>query len=98
MKWAFTCREKEYFTLDVDHSILVTDAFVRLYEQGLVYRDTRLVNWCCHLQTVISDIEIEHVQVSGPTTLQLPGGVCLRLGNTFIREYLCNQEATKCIY
>jgi valyl-tRNA synthetase len=54
---------------------MVTEAFVRLFDAGLIYRDTRLVNWCCQLQTVISDIEIEHMQVDGPTVVTLRDGM-----------------------
>ena len=43
----------------------VTTAFVRLYEQGLIYRDKRLVNWDPHFQTAISDLEVENVEVDG---------------------------------
>lgn len=41
----------------------------------MIYRDTRMVNWCCQLQTVISDIEIEHTQVEGPAVLTLRDGM-----------------------
>jgi valyl-tRNA synthetase len=51
----------------------VTEAFVRLYEQGLVYRDSRLVNWCCKLNTAISDIEVDHKPIEQPTKLKIPG-------------------------
>ena len=44
--------------MDSSHREAVVEAFVRLHEQGLIYRSERLVNWCCHLQTVISDIEV----------------------------------------
>jgi len=51
----------------------VIEAFVRMYEKGLIYRDTRLVNWCCHLNTALSDQEVEHIDLSGPTMLKVPG-------------------------
>mmetsp|Transcript_45243 Transcript_45243/g.60035 ORF Transcript_45243/g.60035 Transcript_45243/m.60035 type:complete len:648 (-) Transcript_45243:627-2570(-) len=44
-----------------------------MYEKGLIYRDTRLVNWCCHLNTALSDQEVEHIDLSGPTMLKVPG-------------------------
>ncbi|RUS29685.1 tRNA synthetases class I-domain-containing protein [Jimgerdemannia flammicorona] len=47
-----------FFTLDEPRSEAVRSAFVRLFDDGLIYRDTRLVNWCCALETVISDIEV----------------------------------------
>jgi len=53
------------FTLDEDMSTAVREAFVSLYERGLVYRGARLVNWDCKLQTAISDDEIEYKQQKG---------------------------------
>lgn len=47
------------FTMDEDLSRAVKEAFVRLYEQGLIYRGTRLVNWDVVSQTVLSDLEVE---------------------------------------
>ncbi|CAJ0837622.1 9038_t:CDS:10 [Entrophospora sp. SA101] len=46
-----------YFTMDETRSQAVKKAFIKLYNDGLIYRDNRLVNWCCALETVISDIE-----------------------------------------
>lgn len=54
-------------------SSAVTEAFIRLYECGLIYRSNYLVNWSCVLQSAISDIEVEHLQVSGPTYIPVPG-------------------------
>jgi valyl-tRNA synthetase len=53
------------FTLDPDLSRAVREAFVRLWEKGLVYRGARLVNWDCVLQTAISDDEIEYAPRKG---------------------------------
>src|SRR5690606_32104809 len=47
------------FTMDPDLCRAVTEAFVRLYEEGLIYRGTRLVNWDVASQTVLSDLEVE---------------------------------------
>jgi valyl-tRNA synthetase len=47
------------FTMDPDLSAAVREAFVRLYEEGLIYRATRLVNWDIVAQTVLSDLEVE---------------------------------------
>ncbi len=47
------------FTMDPDMTRAVTEAFVRLYEEGLIYRDTRLVNWDVESQTVLSDLEVD---------------------------------------
>ena len=51
----------------------VKEAFVRMHADGLVYRDNRLVNWCCRLKTAISDIEVDHIDLEGSTTLAVPG-------------------------
>ena len=51
---------KERFTLDEGLSRAVRTAFVRLYEKGLIYRGTYLVNWCPRCSTAISDLEVEH--------------------------------------
>jgi valyl-tRNA synthetase len=47
------------FTMDPDMVRAVREAFVRLHEEGLIYRDTRLVNWDVEAQTVLSDLEVE---------------------------------------
>ena len=47
------------FTLDEGLSRAVREAFVRLYEEGLIYRDDYIVNWCPRCQTVLSDLEVE---------------------------------------
>ena len=56
---------RERFTLDEGLSKAVNEAFVRLYDQGLIYRGTYLVNWCPRCRSVISDIEVEHEEVQG---------------------------------
>jgi valyl-tRNA synthetase len=48
------------FTMDPDLSVAVTEAFVRLHEDGLIYRDTRLINWCPDCRTALSDLEVEN--------------------------------------
>jgi valyl-tRNA synthetase len=50
---------REYFTMDDRLSVAVKEAFVRLYEQGLIYRGTYIVNWDPQIQTAISDLEVE---------------------------------------
>jgi len=49
---------REKFTMDEDLSRAVREAFVRLYEDGLIYRGARIVNWCPNDQTVLSDLEV----------------------------------------
>ncbi|MFH1086179.1 MAG: class I tRNA ligase family protein, partial [Chloroflexota bacterium] len=52
--------ERERFTMDPDLSRAVREAFVRLYEDGLIYRGAYLINWCPRCGTAISDLEVEH--------------------------------------
>ncbi|MER0239661.1 valine--tRNA ligase [Fulvimarina sp. MAC8] len=56
---------RERFTMDEGLSEAVLEVFVRLYEEGLIYRDKRLVNWDPHFQTSISDLEVESREVDG---------------------------------
>src|SRR2546428_13560626 len=49
---------REKFTMDEDLSRVVREVFVRLYDEGLIYRGNRLVNWCPNDQTVLSDLEV----------------------------------------
>jgi valyl-tRNA synthetase len=65
--------ESGYFTLDEKRSRFVEDAFIRLFEQGLIYRHTKLVNWCCYLQTAISDMEVEMVDIDQRSSRKIPG-------------------------
>src|SRR5690606_14505002 len=55
----------EYFTMDDKLSKVVTETFVRLYEQGLIYRGKRLVNWDPVLQSAVSDLEVESTEADG---------------------------------
>ncbi|MGB9147896.1 MAG: valine--tRNA ligase [Acidobacteriaceae bacterium] len=56
---------REYFTMDEHLSVAVREAFVRLYEQGLIYRGAYIVNWCPRCQTAISDLEVAHEEQHG---------------------------------
>ena len=56
---------REYFTMDAVRAETVTEVFVRLYEQGLIYRGKRLVNWDPVLGTAVSDLEVESVEEQG---------------------------------
>jgi valyl-tRNA synthetase len=57
--------QREYFTMDDNLSVAVREAFVRLYEQGLIYRGAYIVNWCPRCQTAISDLEVVHEEQKG---------------------------------
>ena len=56
---------REYFTMDDKLSAVVTETFVRLYQQGLIYRGKRLVNWDPVLQSAVSDLEVENEEKDG---------------------------------
>jgi len=57
--------DREYFTMDENLSRAVREAFVRLYEEGLIYRGKYIVNWCPRCETAISDLEVKHEDVVG---------------------------------
>ena len=57
--------ERERFTMDEGCSAAVKEVFVRLYEQGLIYRGNRMVNWCPTCKTSISDAEVEYEEKAG---------------------------------
>ncbi len=56
---------REYFTMDERLTKAVREAFVRLYEEGLIYRGDYIVNWCPGCLTAISDLEVEHEEQQG---------------------------------
>jgi valyl-tRNA synthetase len=56
---------RERFTLDEQLSNAVREAFVRLYEKGLIYRGKRLINWSPQLKTAVSDLEVEYSEENG---------------------------------
>ena len=57
--------DRERFTMDPGLSTAVREVFVRLYDEGLIYRDNRLINWCPRCHTALSDIEVEHEEKAG---------------------------------
>jgi valyl-tRNA synthetase len=59
---------RERFTMDEGLSRAVREVFVRLYEDGLIYRSTRLINWCPRCRTALSDLEVEHEELEGALT------------------------------
>ena len=65
--------KRTFFTLDPPRVKGVCEAFCRLYEKGYIYRDTRIVNWCCFLKTALSDIEVDHIEIKKPEKRQVLG-------------------------
>jgi len=57
--------DREYFTMDENLSRAVREVFVRLYEEGLIYRGKYIVNWCPGCGTAISDLEVKHEDIAG---------------------------------
>ena len=56
---------REYFTMDDNLSRAVREVFVRLHEEGLIYRGKYIVNWCPRCETAISDLEVKHEEIPG---------------------------------
>ncbi len=56
---------RERFTLDEGPSLAVRTAFVRLYNKELIYRGERIINWCPRCQTALSDLEVQHKDITG---------------------------------
>jgi len=57
--------ERLRFTMEPEYSEAVVEAFVRLHEEGLIYRARRLINWCVSCRTALSDLEVEHADEPG---------------------------------
>ncbi|MCR5041705.1 MAG: valine--tRNA ligase [Clostridia bacterium] len=78
--------ERERFTLDEGCSKAVREVFVRLYEQGLIYRGERMIHWCPNCHTSLSDVEVEYEEQQGSFWhLRYPledGSGCLELATT----------------
>ncbi|MBQ2285946.1 MAG: valine--tRNA ligase [Clostridia bacterium] len=78
--------DRERFTLDEGCNKAVNEVFVRLYEKGLIYRGERIINWCPHCKTSISDAEVEYEEQTGHFWhLRYPfkdGSGCLELATT----------------
>ncbi|KAK0725592.1 tRNA synthetases class I-domain-containing protein [Lasiosphaeris hirsuta] len=64
---------REAFTMDENLSAATAETFCRLHDEGLIYRSDRLVNWCTHLNTALSGLEVENKEITGRTLLDVPG-------------------------
>lgn len=65
--------DRFFFTMDEKCSIAVKEAFCTLYDKGIIFRANRLVNWSTILQTAISDLEVEYIDVDKKTKMKVPG-------------------------
>ncbi|KUI53957.1 Valine--tRNA ligase, mitochondrial [Cytospora mali] len=64
---------REAFTMDKNLSAAVAENFVRLHEEGIIYRANRLVNWDCSMMTALSNLEVDQEDLKGRTLLDVPG-------------------------
>ncbi|PWN29426.1 putative VAS1-valyl-tRNA synthetase [Jaminaea rosea] len=64
---------REAFTMDEARYTAVTENFCKLYEDGIIYRANRLVNWCCRLNTTLSNLEVDQKELKGRTLMNVPG-------------------------
>eukprot|EP00127_Corallochytrium_limacisporum_P003771 Clim_evm103s152 gene=Clim_evmTU103s152 len=64
--------DRANFTMDDDMVEAVLEAFVRLYNDGKIYRATRLVNWCSKLNSAISDLEVDNIEIEGNKQMPVP--------------------------
>ncbi|CAH0403666.1 unnamed protein product [Chilo suppressalis] len=64
---------RQMFTMDPKHTHAVNAAFIKLFENGLIYRKKALVNWCNKLKSTVSDIEVENMPIKGPTQVAVYG-------------------------
>ncbi|KAF7515899.1 hypothetical protein G7054_g14374 [Neopestalotiopsis clavispora] len=64
---------REAFTMSPQLSKAVTETFVRLHSEGLIYRANRLVHWSCRLSTALSTLEVDQKELEGTTKLDVPG-------------------------
>ncbi len=64
--------DQEYFTMDRDRSLAVQEAFKILHQKGYIYRDTKLVNWDCSLESVISNAEVQYQSIEKPIKVSIP--------------------------
>ncbi|KAF2862998.1 hypothetical protein K470DRAFT_255512 [Piedraia hortae CBS 480.64] len=65
--------DQEAFTMDDTFSAAVRQTFVQLHDEGLIYRANRLVNWCCKLETALSNLEVDQKELEGSTKIDVPG-------------------------
>lgn len=92
---------RSVFTLDPARSRVHNESFVKLFNRGLIYRDSRLVNWDCSLQTAVSDVEVEYIDLKLPRQLSVrnhdpgksyPFGYLWRFSYKVIPSYLADKS------
>ncbi|KAL4706129.1 hypothetical protein ACJJTC_012928 [Scirpophaga incertulas] len=85
---------RQIFTMDKKHTHAVNTAFIQLFNRNLIYRKKALVNWCNKLNSTVSDIEIDNIEIKEPTDRPVYGYERLiRFGQLFSFAYkVCNSE------
>lgn len=64
---------RAYFSMDDNCSRAVRHAFCKLWEEGLIYRATKMINWSCKLKTALSEIEVDYIDIEKRTKMSVPG-------------------------
>lgn len=64
--------DSTYYTMDESHSSAVKEAFIQLFENGLIQRADGIVNWSCALKTTVADIEVDEIDFDKKVTVRLP--------------------------
>ncbi|TYZ58576.1 hypothetical protein PybrP1_009956 [[Pythium] brassicae (nom. inval.)] len=64
---------RAYFSMDANCSRAVRHAFCQLWDEQLIYRATRMINWSCRLKTALSEIEVDYVDIDKRTFMAVPG-------------------------
>jgi len=64
---------REAFTMNDNFAAAVTETFVQLHDEGIIYRANRLVNWCTKLNTSLSNLEVDNKELTGRTLIDVPG-------------------------
>ncbi|DAZ94841.1 TPA: hypothetical protein N0F65_012530 [Lagenidium giganteum] len=64
---------RSYFSMDDNCSRAVRHAFCKLWEEGLIYRATKMINWSCKLKTALSEIEVDYIDIEKRTKMAVPG-------------------------
>lgn len=76
----------------------MVEAFIRLFEANLIYRSDAIINWSCSLESAISDIEVDNVEINGPTKVTVPGhSKPVTFGEIYEIAYRCIDDDTEIV-
>ena len=85
--------DRPIFTMDPPYSAAVIEAFVRLYEEGLIYRARRLINWCASCRTALSDLEVDYDEGDAGRAVRVRLSAGRRLGRGGGRDDAARDDA-----